>query len=97
MKAWARFVAWISTREDAVSLAFARIVAGSSIAFNLASMHWSGADHEAWVDIADGGARSPWAEPWLQYFGPDFEGGCLDSGVHYSERPHPAGCCAQAV
>ncbi len=77
LRGWKRWVGFLSSREDATSLAVARIISGSTIAANLASMHFSGAAAEAWVDASSGGARGCWSEPWLAHFG-----GCTTANVH---------------
>ncbi len=69
LRAWARWVAFLSTREDATSLAVARIISGSTIAWNLLSMLKSGAAAQAWVDHQYGGAHNTFSEVWLQTLG----------------------------
>ena len=69
VNAWRRWVQFISTREDATSLAVARMIAGSTIAFNLIGMRSSGAAIEAWVDVRSGGARVSWGQPWFEALG----------------------------
>ena len=69
MKRWSRWVAFLSRREDPASLAFARMVAGAAIAWDLLSMQRTGAAAMLWVDSAHGGMRPMYAPGWLQALG----------------------------
>jgi hypothetical protein len=76
-RAWLRWVSFLSQREDATSLAVARIISGSTLFVHLVIMRLSGAGDAAWVDVAYGGARSSFVSPWLQSLG-----GASPTNVH---------------
>jgi hypothetical protein len=68
-RAWQRWVAFLSQREDAASLAVARIISGSTVCVHLAMMALSGAASASWVDVAHGGARGVFVPFWLAKLG----------------------------
>jgi hypothetical protein len=76
LRGWQRWVGFLSTKEDAAALACARMISGSTIAWNLFSMASSGAAFEAWVDLGSGGARNSFAPMFAPF------GGCTYRNVH---------------
>ena len=66
---WARWVAFLSRREDATPLAIARIIAGSTVAMHLATMAWTGVARGMWVDQRHGGAFPLYVEAPLRWIG----------------------------
>jgi len=69
MKLWSRWVAFLSHREDPAALAFARMVAGIAIAWDLLQMQRTAAAAMLWVDSAHGGMRPMYAPDWLVALG----------------------------
>jgi hypothetical protein len=68
-RAWQRWVAFLSQREDAASLAVARIISGSSVCVHLVTMGLSGAGAAAWVSAKHGGAHDITGPAWLGLLG----------------------------
>ena len=66
--AWRRWVAFLGEREDATSLAIARIVAGVTLVHHLFVMWVTGVATSVWVSEEHGGWRSL-DEGWVEWIG----------------------------
>ena len=68
MKFWKRWADLLDHRDDATSLALARIVAGYTVWLHLVTMWTSGAGLGVWVSVKFGGLRDTDLD-WLERFG----------------------------